>query len=255
MYRNKDVGSIALSVVCKVIYTARREHLQYQDFFPGSSDIYQADTANLRDVEYNSNDVKGDHIMKRIFSFFLTLLMFSLLAVPASATNVNVAKDISRSTTPEEIAKEAIAAEEFLNEPCNFVAESIQEEGDYIVVERLYVSEKARAKAGNRGAVVVDTWYKEGSSSWSYKVQFGAWFDYDGKTAEVSNSEAKAFNPSYKNVSHIFDPLYINGNSAIAELDYKITAENKPLEGVLLITCDKNGSLSYPNNGSQDRWF
>ena len=181
--------------------------------------------------------------MKRFLSFILAILTCSCFVIPANAAEVNVEDRVNRSVYAAAIPMEVSAAEAVLAKPCVLAEESIENVGEYVVVNRLYVPAVILESAQTAGAVSAVTWYKRGQSAWTYKVQLAGWFEYDGTEAHCVEASVEVVDASYDDVSHSVKYSYLSGESAAANAHVTITEEN--LKSTLMVTCNKNGKVGY----------
>lgn len=189
--------------------------------------------------------MKGDFDMKRIFSIFLVALMFSVLAIPASAIDSCKNDEVFHTIVSAEIQDEIIEAEKILDGPCKLAEEKIKEDGEYVVVNRFYTLEEMQERINARevGGVSTATWYKRGASNWTYKAQLGVWFDYDGTEAHPTENRFTVVDSAYDKVGYTVECTSISGKNAGLSAYYVITKGN--LEGALMVSCTKDGDIGY----------
>lgn len=183
--------------------------------------------------------------MKKVFSIFLAMFMFSMLIVPASAAEMNAVNGVSRSVISAEIENEVAVAQEVLDKPCVMAEEDVKAFGDYVMVSRLYVADEPQTRASARsiGALSAVTWYKRGESSWTYKVQLAGWFDYDGTEAECVDHSFTAVDDTYDPVAYTRETRMLSGEVAAVNVYCEVGDENLP--ATLMVTCTKDGDLGY----------
>lgn len=190
--------------------------------------------------------------MKKLLSMIMAILTCSCFFVPANAMENRADEIINKNVLVAEIPMELEAAEAIFEEPCQLQAEDIQEVGDFIVVNRFYETGESieRANVHTAGAMSAVTWYRRGSSSWTYKMQLAAWFEYDGSRATCTDTDVTAVDASYNNVAGDSATIFKHGDIASARTGINIPKDN--LHATLEVSCTKDGELDYT---SENKYF